>query len=566
MSKIIKNIAFYSFGIILLVILFFWHFLDVRAGAIESKDYWLFNVYIVLGIVLIITVIISNVLIYNYVENVDSPRESFLDKFKSLVTPTITKAYFITTLLFGLIYMAVLPPLSAPDEISHYISAYKLSSQLMLQSSTYEDGHVLIRDFDLKLEDMKGDYKLSDSKGTVMYPITKTNRTVKSDVLSQTLEEEDYRFIYNNLLVGDYNVGKLAISEFPPVKTTPFAHLPQALGITLERVLNLNSFGLLYFVRIFNLLFFCILTTFTISKLPFYKEIYFGVNVLPMTLHLAASYSYDVFILSIYGLYIAKCLNLAYKAEKVKNTDIAILAILMFLVASCKLVYLPLAMFAFLIPIYKFKTKLRWFISALIVFVFMGLSFVFIDRQTFTNYAAQTANHLQWANEAGFTLSEILHSPIRVLKIVYNTFVYELDYYHITMLGGYLGNLDPILDISYFAVVMLTISLLGISFCTEDEELILKLRSKIFMLIIIILSVGLIEFSMLLAWTPKTSLTISGVQGRYFLPLLPISLMLLKNKLIVFKKNKNRFFLAFICIINAYALIRIFSIVCLRIG
>ena len=86
------------------------------------------------------------------------------------------------------------------------------------------------------------------------------------------------------------------------------------------------------------------------------------------------------------------------------------------------------------------------------------------------------------------------------------------------------------------------------------------------MLIIIILSVGLIEFSMLLAWTPKTSLTISGVQGRYFLPLLPISLMLLKNKLIVFKKNKNRFFLAFICIINAYALIRIFSIVCLRIG
>ena len=45
----------------------------------------------------------------------------------------------------GLMFLAVLPPLSAPDEVSHYISAYQLSNRLMERKPAQRTGRVLIR-------------------------------------------------------------------------------------------------------------------------------------------------------------------------------------------------------------------------------------------------------------------------------------------------------------------------------------------------------------------------------------------------------------------------------------
>ena len=50
--------------------------------------------------------------------------------------------------------------------------------------------------------------------------------------------------------------------------------------------------------------------------MPFGKEVLFGVYMLPMTLHLAASLSYDVMIISLSSYFAAVCLHLAYKAER----------------------------------------------------------------------------------------------------------------------------------------------------------------------------------------------------------------------------------------------------------
>ena len=42
------------------------------------------------------------------------------------------KIYFLTVLFMGMIFTAVLPPLSAPDEVLHFVGAYELSNKLML--------------------------------------------------------------------------------------------------------------------------------------------------------------------------------------------------------------------------------------------------------------------------------------------------------------------------------------------------------------------------------------------------------------------------------------------------
>ena len=93
-----------------------------------------------------------------------------------------------------------------------------------------------------------------------------------------------------------------AVSYQLPVRTTPLAYVPQALGITLARILGLGGLGLLYMGRLFT----CLSGSHGISghaAAALWPEVLFGVYMLPMTLHLAASLSYDVMIIGCSGVF-----------------------------------------------------------------------------------------------------------------------------------------------------------------------------------------------------------------------------------------------------------------------
>ena len=53
--------------------------------------------------------------------------------------------------------------------------------------------------------------------------------------------------------------------------------------------------------------------------------------------------------------------------------------------------------------------------------------------------------------------------------------------------------------------------------------------------------VFMIMVVMLLSWTPIGSGVIQGVQGRYFLPILPLTLLIFENDIIFMRKNIERF-------------------------
>ncbi|MCR4689560.1 MAG: DUF2142 domain-containing protein, partial [Saccharofermentans sp.] len=63
--------------------------------------------------------------------------------------------------------------------------------------------------------------------------------------------------------------------------------------------------------------------------------------------------------------------------------------------------------------------------------------------------------------------------------------------------------------------------------------------------------VALIFASMLFATTPKTSPIILGIQGRYFIPYLPLVLLLTRSKSLCFKRNNDNNFIIAICIAEA---------------
>ena len=87
----------------------------------------------------------------------------------------------------GILYLFGLPPLSAPDEISHYVSAYRLSSQMTGQPQRDRYGRVLLRAQDAWVEDLDGDFVYEpDEDGNLQVTAKSREQAVK---LGETMEE-----------------------------------------------------------------------------------------------------------------------------------------------------------------------------------------------------------------------------------------------------------------------------------------------------------------------------------------------------------------------------------------
>ena len=447
-----------------------YHVQDVRAGAIATGDRWLIFWYLVLAIVAV-----AGVFVLGY---------GFFGKRRESSSPiALERVYPVAGLLLGLLSLFILPPLSAPDEISHYVSAYQLSSHLIGKQATDRYGRVLLRPQDVWVEDLDAShvYEIGED-GTWKADVSVSG---ENRVIAQPLEEGSYHQIHEIFESGvsEYllhtELGETeADSLFPPVTTTPLAYLPQAIGMAAARLLGLGTLPLLYLGRICNLIFFVVMTTLAMRRLPFGKEVLFGVALLPMTIHLSASYSYDVMIMSCFFVLTAVCLDLACARENVRKRDVALLAVLMAVAGPCKMVYAPMLGLCLLIPMRKFGKVRNWFISAFAVGTAWAMAMYLVNSQVIATYAVATEadSYVEWAGEAGFSMSLLIHNPVLLVRMFYQTLLWNAKDMHITMIGGWLGNLDQVLDVPYLAVWAFTLCLIGLALKIPGEQIRMNMR------------------------------------------------------------------------------------------
>lgn len=534
-----------------------WHLLDVRAGAAESGDGWLVWWYLALFVVTVVFLAAMGRMFW--------ADPAGLGEGKSLET-----VYLFAGTFLGILYLLVLPPLSAPDEISHFMGAYQLSSRMLGKDANAVTGHVLVRPQDIWLEDVEDCWEYEASEDGYLQPTAET--TADSAYLGETLTEKTYKTIWQQGILGQRHplavqedMGQsMILSPYPPVVTTPVAYIPQAFGICLARLFHWNAIMLAYMGRLGNLLFFVAMTFFAMRRLPFGKEALFGVALLPMTLHLSASFSYDVMILGCMFYLTAVCLDLAYEKERVRAADVAVIAALMAAAGPCKLIYGVLMGLCLLIPVEKFGGWKPWALAAACVFLAWGLSMTLINGQTIVSYATETENVVPWAQEEGYSLTLLLHRPLQAARMFYQTFLWQAEYYHMTMIGAYLGNLDTVLDVPYLVVAVFTVCLLCLAMKKPGERQVMSVGNRVWAAALCGLCGLAAMASMLIAWTPLSSQVISGVQGRYFLPFLPVLLIAFKNDAIVLTKNGNRSILYLMCCANGYVALRLFSVVSMR--
>ena len=535
-----------SGAVVLLILLTLWHSLDIRAAVMECGDGFLISGYAWLAAALIAVSIAAIVLL-------KSERLSF----------TLAVSAFIFILGAANIY--VFRGLSAPDEISHYISAYKLSNRMLGTPVCDEYGRVYIRACDLYLEDTEGNLEEVMAQAEAG-----ETSDLELKVFGQTLDESVYRVYAANDTGDKRSADDIGISCQWTVNTMPLAYLPQAVGISIARLFGLNTLWLITLGKLCNLVFYTLMCAAALRIIPEGRKILAAVMLLPETLLLAGSMSYDVYVLALSYLYIALIFNMReYGCGRLKTAGLSVLVI--GALAPCKLIYaLLLLLLAVLVPRGRAAGKVagreRRAYLALVLFSLaaVGICMYAVNAATIGNYAAADERIITWADEAkGYTVSYFLHRPLELIDICYKSLLMKTGNWYATMFGLYLGNQDPVLNVPYPVIGLCS----GALFITAaGSKLRLSGYGKAISLICFAAILAALMGSMLIAYTPMSSAYIEGVQGRYLLPVLPLLLMAVPGEWIRIQDGLDRSALIMLIIAECYVLIRVYATVALRIG
>lgn len=434
----------------------------------------------------------------------------------------INRVFLGALLILGSFYLVIFPPNTVPDEVYHFQASYKYSNAVL--GEAIGDNEISIRNED-----------------QVLFEDT-----------SIMVSSERYRSVINNFELFASHNGTLEqslVSSFAIGNNPPQTKIASVTGIILGKVLGLGAYPLYYLGRLFNLIVFALCAFFAVKLTPCGKNIFRAVALLPMTLHLAASYSYDVAIIGMSFLLTALCLKAIYESGPIGKATLIGIGILVFLIAPCKVIYSLIALLVLFIPKERFSSRrICYLVKGGILLVALVGALVFRASSLFglaglTDTSGGSSNGAAQLDTRGtetgyfYSLSDIISDPIGTFLMYVSTFGYRGDWYVETTVGGSLGWFQVELIASDLIVYAFVAILLLSSFNSKDNN---KEISPLFRtaLILIFIIVGVLAgASMLLGYTFIGEKYIEGVQGRYLLPVLALLLFALRNNKIVYKGN-----------------------------
>lgn len=646
-KKAVRTLPFFLIGIFFVLLSGLYGGISALDAAAHFKDNLLFVLYELLFPASVITALFAALL-------------------WSRKSNRMYRAYAFSAMVLGVLYLAVMPGLSAPDELSHYSTAYRISSTMLFEDPLIRPaGLTAVRASDYPLEDMNG----------VKTPEIPEDTEELPEVLGNPVKQTTYRAVKDWEKRYAFSTKPVA-SPIPDVKTTPVFYLPQAIGFSIARVLGLGAMGLLFLGKFLNLCCYVALTALAVRTAPIGKSWFAAAGLLPMSLHLAASLSYDAGLIGCVFLFTALVFKLAYGAEEIRARELIALCALAALFGPCKLVYAPLILLVLLIPARVFGGFGKKLLCILILLLSLVAAVLAVNADVLEAYffpaaAEQAGNVSADMSHAGFTAAELFSHPFFTLRMLVNSFSARLLNWGAEMIGMKLGNLDPLLGASGLQTLLFALGLVALTLAdssgeknyvlvpgskaawqeedaaeagegaavetetavetataaealpeqeseantevalstlseqetagevltaatTEqvaeaaetlreeeaaeevlaDEEKFgphyMEVRepgrfARFYALLIGCISFFGILFAMLLAWTSRDALWIEGVQGRYFLPLLPLFLFGLQNKTVQSELPFKRLVPYGFVILNLCVGIRIFALAVLRV-
>lgn len=410
----------------------------------------------------------------------------------------------------GITYSLLIPPIAAPDESYHLGFVYAEAEKLRGWDTDeyFENGSVGTQ----FLRRIEAEHGLSEEEITHEYYAALFPRLMEGEATDELVELK-----YSNN------------HEVPHI-----LYVPAAIGINLGRSLHLGAVPTFFLGRFLNLLLFLLTGFYAVKRIPFGKELLFFVMLLPMTIQEVNSFSCDSAILSLSFLSIALTLHFAYgEPGKRVVVDLILLFLSVFLLAQCKYgALVPMALLPLVITLrYRKKDRRLAGISAAMSGVALLLGFLPSIVKTFHSAVL--------VNEAApnYTAKYLLSHPYRLFLLFGNTIHRYMDHYLFSTIGTSLGwyKLNIPLHIGVLFLIVLFFLLIRGAQAPRIEGT----GEKLLLGVCFILGIMTAVAGMMIGNTPDTSEEVIGVQGRYFLPYLPVLLLLLIPKRIWVKGDRE---------------------------
>lgn len=417
--------------------------------------------------------------------------------FLQRLAPRTEQAMILVILLLaGLLVNVIYLPLNVPDETTHFSVTYNLSGKFY--SAVGED--------ELETSQMQSGIWQDKSDLSAIQRI--------HAFWYDHSHGSEYSHNDSNLYIGAAN--------YPT-----YGYLPAAVGVAIARALSMPYQALLILGRMCNYVFFLLLILLSCRVAPDLRMAILAIAGLPSTIWLVASYSYDGWNLGFSMLFAAYLWRLTTHKEQIGIRQIVLMVLLLLSFAPIKYIYVLLGLLVFAIPLNQWK-NLKIIIGAIVI---GGVGGVIVLRSRlaevltllFTS-SSDTRGLEQGLSGSSYTISYVVRHPMDVALTFIKTFYTDLEKMFERMLvGEFHSDAVP----GYLAAV-LGVLFLALFLSATRQTLVGRERTghgvRTAWIYRIVLALGILaiygSFLFLYSYYNEGEIgVISGVQGRYFLPL-----------------------------------------------
>lgn len=341
---------------------------------------------------------------------------------------------------------------------------------------------------------------------------------------------------YREEMESLYATRNCTLHDFSDYGIWSVAFIPAAIGINLGRGLGLTYINVFNMGRLFNLLMYTSLVYFAIKRIKYGKVLIAAAGLIPTTIFMASSYSYDPWVIGFTILGFAYFFVELQDEAPLKNRNIFIMIGAIGLGCFPKAIYFPLLFPLLFMPKKKFQSSKQrrcfyWLI------VGMGLFLVATFLLPMLVNGAGTGD-VRGGMDVNSTeqIKYILSKPLVYAKTLYN---FMLEYLALNNSGGMLQVYAYVGNGYFYSTVSLLLVVLAFLDRGENEKNYMSVKGA--GLIGCAVAIVLSTTALYISFTAVGADTVAGMQGRYLVPTIYPALYSLGVGGTTHKINKNTF-------------------------
>ncbi len=405
--------------------------------------------------------------------------------------------FIIVAVTLSIFINMLFPPLAVPDEKLHFKQAYEISSN-------------------------------------ILHPINKDKVYSGSRLLIRATDYDSMFYLHSVASIAGWYEGIFDISDrsMVPIDTDisvtssgKYAYIPAAIGITVARILGVNGRWLLIFGRLFNMLACIWLISLAIKLIPMKKNLIIFLALIPESLFLVMSYSYDGINLSLMLLFVSCFFRICEQEEAIRTSQLVVLTMILMIMLPIKVAYVPVCLLAFILPFKNFKNKNVVYGFAGVVTAGVIISLVFGRMIVGKMIPIDSLSTYSMDSDKIVSVGYAVHNIRDIRSKFFCTVWFFTNRYFSQIFGSIYGRAIPEdLDIYTMPIVLQWIMAMLFVLCSvsprRQKNGIVK---KTVVWFVGFLCAMLVLAGMLFAMTTVGNWRIAGFQGRYYLPALSLA-------------------------------------------